>query len=164
MDPHPVAIGGDRLSASADVVLAAGCTGRYIGLLPAIPITRESPGELMPQTTTASKKVANSQRNELDLGPWGSGHHNLVVITDYATGDKTFRAETEVRRTEQNRGNFAKLEELLRKKPITTDDAKEIVSILHEQVDAMPDDPRFPDGKQRAKAIFSAAFGELKLR
>jgi len=114
----------------------------------------------MPQTATTGKKVAEGLQNEADvIGIRGAGHHNLLFIRDYATGEKTFRAETEIRLNDKNRAAFSRLEELLKNKPQSAADTKEIVGILHREVDAMPDGPLGVEGKKRAKAIFSAAFG-----
>jgi len=114
----------------------------------------------MPQTATAGKKVADDLQKQADfLGIRGAGHHNLLFIRDFATGEKTFRAETEIRLNGKNEAAFARLEELLQKKQQSAADTKEIVGILHREVDAMPDGPLGVEGKKRAKAIFSAAFG-----
>jgi hypothetical protein len=94
----------------------------------------------------------------------GWGHHNLLLIKDYASGGRTFRAETEIRLTDENQADFERIEVLLEKDPRTDRETAEIVTILHRQVDllsAEPGDARSADGKKRAKAIFSAAFGLL---
>lgn len=117
----------------------------------------------MPQYATAGKKAAEGPKKEADqLGIRGSGHHNLVIITDYATGDKIFRAETEIHQV-GHEAAFAQLEVLLAKGASDPATNREIVGILHGVVDAMPE-TKVPDGKQRAKAIFSAAFGVLRLK
>jgi hypothetical protein len=92
----------------------------------------------------------------------GWGHHNLVVVRDYSTRTKTFRAETELRSTDMSEADFTRVEKLLDQGTLTEADKKEIVGILHRAVDALPIEPkgaRNAEGKKRAKNIFSAAFG-----
>lgn len=121
----------------------------------------------MPQYATAGKKAAEGPKKGVSPSHTeGSGHHNLLMIRDYATGGWTFRAETEIHLTDQNGPEFDKLKALLPASPLTSDHTKEILAILMRQVDAMPDDKTpasGPEGRARAKAIFAAALGELKL-
>ena len=83
------------------------------------------------------------------------------MIRDYSTGDITFRAETEIHQTKENEKGFERLEWLLKKPSLAAAETQEIVDFLHHEVDLMNDPTSTPDGKKRAKAIFSAAFGLL---
>jgi len=88
------------------------------------------------------------------LKPW-LGHHNLLFIKDYATGEQIFRAETEIHLTEKNQGDFERLEALLNG-ALGPAESREAVDILHRQVNEVSGDEA---GKKRARDIFSAAFG-----
>jgi len=109
----------------------------------------------MQQTATEGKAVGGTTK------VLGWGHHNLLLIRDYVTGDLIFRAETEVRRLPENQTVFDKLLDMLGKNSTNT---AEMEKILHGMVDALPTEregPRNEEGKKRAKAIFSAALGRI---
>lgn len=86
----------------------------------------------------------------------GSGHANRLLIRDYAEENPAtiLRVETEIRRSEVNKADFDKIEELLQQQE-TEDRNKAIVKLCHKLVDGLRSSPR---GRKTAKDMFSVAF------
>lgn len=86
----------------------------------------------------------------------GSGRPNVLLIQDYATKERIFRVETEIRRTTANSSDFNALVRLVRKRVRTAEDKRRATSLAHDLVDGL----RTPAAEARAaKAMFAKALG-----
>lgn len=96
----------------------------------------------------------SAKKAAVNAVPRGSGHPNKLLIHDYATGDVTFRVETEIRRTKANATMFNALVKLVRKKVRTGKDNQTAVELASALVDGL----RTPATEAKAaKAMFKAA-------
>lgn len=85
----------------------------------------------------------------------GSGRPNKLYIQDFATNEKIFRVETEIRRTSANGRDFDTLVKLARKKKARTKgDITRAITLANLLVDGL----RTPAAEARAaKAMFAKA-------
>ena len=106
------------------------------------------PTRKTPAKKTPAKKVAAPRRSRGQLIP------NLLLLSDFATGSRIFRVETELREQDVRAADFARIVALLSARPIN---GNAMVTHVHGMMDRMGGNPA---DKTKAKAMFAAAFGQ----
>jgi hypothetical protein len=98
----------------------------------------------------SAKKAAAAQ------APRGLGNPNVLYIADFATGDKTFRVETELRRNTANAADFNALVKLAKKPTRTIKERKDATKLVRTLVGGLAGSASL---KRDAIRMFKIALG-----